>query len=242
MIEKTVFVDGIGNVIFIKKRKVKNINIRLCADGRVKVTLPAFSTWSQAIKVVRSKIPWILKQRETLIKRARKQQIIINKNTVFPYLKHKIELIPYESTGGGGQIKIYNGILKILYPGGINIENKHIQDLIRKGITEAMRIEAKKFLPQRVEELAGKYGFSYRKVFVKNAKTLWGSCSSKNNINLNLSLIRLPEKLQDYIIIHELAHTVHRNHGPQFWGLLDKYFGDARSMAKELKSYKIDEL
>ena len=240
MIEKKIFVDGIGNVLFIKKSKVKNINIRLYADGRVKATLPVYSSYSQAIKVVRNKIPWILKQRKKLKKREQKQQIIINSDTVFPYLKHKIELIPVESIKG--QIRIYNGILKILYPEGINIENKRIQDFIRKGITEAMRIEAKNFLPQRVEELADKYGFSYRKVFVKNAKTLWGSCSSKNNINLNLHLMRLPEKLQDYIIIHELAHTMHRNHSVKFWGLLDNYFGDARSMAKELKKYNINEL
>lgn len=240
MIKKKVFVDGIGNVLFIKKSKVKNISIRLYAEGRVKVTLPVFSSWSQAIKVVRGKTPWILKQRKTLINRAREKQIIINSDTVFPYLKHKIELIPIGSTRE--QIKIYNGILKIFYHDGINIEDKRIQNFIRKGITEAMRIEAKMFLPKRVEELADKYGFSYRRVFVKNAKTLWGSCSSKNNINLNLHLMRLPEKLQDYIIIHELVHTVHRNHGPEFWGLLDHYFGDARSMAKELKKYKIDEL
>jgi len=240
MISKTVLVDGIGNVLLIKKVKVKNINIRLYAEGRVKVTLPVYSSYSQAIKVVRSKTPWILKQRETLKKRLREKQIIINSDTVFPYLKHKIKFVP--GRNNRMKIEIYNGTLKFLFPDGINIEDKSIQDFIRKGITETMRIEAKKFLPQRVEELAGKYKFSYRKVFVKNAKTLWGSCSSKNNINLNLNLIRLPEKLQDYIIIHELAHTVHRNHGSQFWRLLDHYFGDARLLAKELKRYKIDEL
>ena len=240
MREKRIFVDGIGNVLFIKKPKVKNISIRLYAEGRVKVTLPVYSSWSQAIKAVRSKTPWILKQREILIKRTREKQIIINSDTVFPYLKHKIKFVPVRNNRT--EIEIYNGTLKFLYPDGINIEDKHIQDLIRKGIIEAMRIEAKNFLPQRVEELAGKYGFSYRKVFVKNAKTLWGSCSSKNNINLNLHLMRLPEELRDYIIIHELVHTVHRNHGVKFWKLLDHYFGNARSMAKELKKYKIDEL
>jgi len=240
MIEKRVFVDGIGNVLLIKKSKVKNINIRLYAEGRVKVTLPVYSSYSQAIKVVRSKIPWILKQRETLIKCSQDKKVIINSDTVFPYLKHKIKFVPGRNNRTG--IEIYNGTLKFLYPDGANIEDKRIQDFIRKGITEAMRIEAKKFLPQRVEDLAGKYGYSYRKVFIKNAKTLWGSCSSKNNINLNLNLMRLPEKLQDYIIIHELVHTVHRNHGVKFWKLLDQYFGDARLLAKELKKYKIDEL
>ena len=240
MTEKTVFVDGIGNVIFIKKSKVKNINIRLYADGLVRVTLPVYSSWSRAVKVVQDKTSWILKQRKTLIKRIQKQQIIINSDTVFPYLKHKIKFVPDKDNRM--KIEIYNGTLKFLYPYGINIEDKPVQDFIRKGITEAMRIEAKHFLPRRVEELAGKYGFNYRRVFVKNAKTLWGSCSSKNNINLNLNLMRLPEKLQDYIIIHELAHTVHRNHGVKFWKLLDHYFWDARLLAKELKSYRINEL
>jgi len=240
MNEKKVFVDGIGNVLFIKKPKVKNINIRLYTKGRVKVTLPVYSSYSQAIKIVREKTPWILKQRKLLRDQKQTQQIVINSNTYFPFLKHKIKFVPVRNNRT--EIEIYNGTLNILYPEGINIEDKHIQDFIRRGITEAMRIEAKNYLPQRVEELAGKYGFSFRKVFIKNAKTLWGSCSSKNNINLNLHLLRLPEKLQDYIILHELAHTVHRNHGPQFWRLLDHYFGNARSMAKELKGYKIGEL
>ncbi|MBE9510273.1 MAG: M48 family metallopeptidase [Bacteroidetes bacterium] len=240
MIEKTVFVDEIGNVLFIKRHKVKNINIRLYADGRVKVTLPVFSSYSQAIKVVRNKTPWILKQRTILRDKKQKQQIVINNETNLPFLKHKIKFVPVNDTRA--KMEIYNGTLKILYPEGINIENKRIQDFIRMGIIEAMRIEAKNFLPQRVEKLAGKYGFSYRKVFIKNAKTLWGSCSSKNNINLNLHLMRLPERLQDYIILHELAHTVRRNHGPQFWKQLDLYVGDARLLAKELKGYKIDEL
>ena len=77
MIEKKIFVDGIGNVLFIKKPKVKNINIRLYAHGMVKVTLPVFSSYSQAIKIVRKKTLWILKQRKTLRDQTQKQQIVI---------------------------------------------------------------------------------------------------------------------------------------------------------------------
>lgn len=240
MREKTVYVDRIGNVLFIKKPQIKNINIRLYADGRIKASLPVYSSYSKAIKVVRKKIPWILKQRKALREQKQEQQIVINSETNLPFLKHKLQFVPVKNTRM--KMEIYNGKLKILYPQGIDIMDKQIQEFIRKGVTEAMRIEAKDFLPQRVETLARKYGFNYRKLFIKNAKSLWGSCSSKKNINLNLHLIRLPERLQDYIILHELAHTVHRNHGPQFWGLLDRFFEDARSMAKELKSYRIDEL
>jgi predicted metal-dependent hydrolase len=60
-----------------------------------------------------------------------------------------------------------------------------------------------------------------------------------NNINLSLHLMRLPEALCDYVILHELAHTVEKNHGPRFWALLDKISGDARGLDNQLKNFKI---
>ena len=68
-------------------------------------------------------------------------------------------------------------------------------------------------------------------------KTLWGSCSSQGNINLNIHLMRLSDDLVDYIILHELAHTVEQNHGKMFWALLDSIMGDSRLIRKKLKDY-----
>ena len=76
--------------------------------------------------------------------------------------------------------------------------------------------------------------------FVKNIKTRWGSCSSLNNINLNLHLMRLPDHLIDYVILHELAHTKEKNHGKSFWNLVDSLVMDLKEMKKELKTYSID--
>ena len=102
-----------------------------------------------------------------------------------------------------------------------------------------MRIEAEEYLPFRTSQIAEKLGFKYNKIFIKNNKTLWGSCSGKNNINLNLHLIRLPDYLIDYVIIHELCHTVEKNHGVRFWKLMDTILGDAKKLSKELKTYSI---
>lgn len=91
---------------------------------------------------------------------------------------------------------------------------------------EALRRKAKAELPSRLAELAGRYGFLYNRVVIKHNATNWGSCSSKNNINLNLNIVRLPKVLQDYILLHELCHLRHHDHGHAFHLLLEHLLTD----------------
>lgn len=91
---------------------------------------------------------------------------------------------------------------------------------------EELRVIAKKVLPKKTAILAARYGFQYNRVAVKHNTSNWGSCSAKDNINLNLHLVRLPEALCDYVILHELCHLRHRDHGEQFHALLEKLCSD----------------
>ena len=114
----------------------------------------------------------------------------------------------------------------------------------REAEVERLRAEAKAFLPGRLAGLAARYGFSYGRVAIKHNKSNWGSCSDKGNINLNLNLMRLPADLRDYVILHELAHLRHRNHGPEFHALLDRLCLDclgcpAREPEKALRSWRL---
>lgn len=89
------------------------------------------------------------------------------------------------------------------------------------GVIEALRKQAKLELPVRLKELADRYGFVYNRVAIKHNVTNWGSCSTKSNINLNLNIVRLPRVLRDYILIHELCHLRHHDHGQAFHLLLE---------------------
>ena len=91
---------------------------------------------------------------------------------------------------------------------------------------DELRKLAKAQLPQRLEELAGKYDFVYNRVAIKHNATNWGSCSVRNNINLNLNIVRLPKILQDYILLHELCHLRHHDHGHAFHLLLEHVMTD----------------
>lgn len=91
---------------------------------------------------------------------------------------------------------------------------------------ELLRKKAKEELPPRLAELATRYGFIYNKVTIKHNSTNWGSCSVRSNINLNLNIVRLPRVLQDYILLHELSHLRHHDHGHAFHLLLEHLLTD----------------
>ena len=91
---------------------------------------------------------------------------------------------------------------------------------------ESLRRQARAELPGRLAELASRYGFSYNRVTVKHNVSNWGSCSSKGNINLNLNIVRLPRVLQDYVLLHELCHLRHQDHGQAFHLLLEHVLTD----------------
>jgi predicted metal-dependent hydrolase len=96
---------------------------------------------------------------------------------------------------------------------------------------------AKEYLIQRLNYLALRYDFNYNHVTIRRQKTRWGSCSTKNNISLNLKIFLLPPQLQDYILLHELVHTRHKHHQSAFWNELLKYSPNARMLQKRLHDY-----
>lgn len=113
-----------------------------------------------------------------------------------------------------------------------------------------LRQRAKEALPLRTAQIAAamrtlhKRPFAYQRVAIKMNKTNWGSCSAKNNLNLNLALPLLPDALRDYVIIHELCHLEHHNHSAEFHRLLNSsclaLLGrPERELVKELRGYCI---
>jgi len=104
-------------------------------------------------------------------------------------------------------------------------------------IPDAERAQIRDKLVGRLRRLADRHGFTFNRVFIRQQRTRWGSCSHRNNISLNARLARLPDDLSDYVILHELTHTRQPNHGPAFWTELDRFVGDGKGMAKRLGEY-----
>lgn len=96
---------------------------------------------------------------------------------------------------------------------------------------------ARAFVNQKLK--AYKNDFDFNRVSIKQQKTRWGSCSSGNNLNFNYKILFLPEKLADYIIVHELCHLKELNHSSKFWNLVGKYIPDYKERRRELKKYSL---
>lgn len=101
-------------------------------------------------------------------------------------------------------------------------------------------IKAQDELFDRLDYFSKKHDLPYRRAAFRCQKTKWGSCSSQNNISLNINIAFLPPHLQDYILLHELCHIRHKNHSKSFWLQLDHYCGTgAKALAKELKNHRM---
>ena len=232
--EQKLNLDGIP-ITFYRSKKAKNINISIRPFKGVRVAVPRLASFRQAKQFVVLRKHWIEKHAAQM-KQFENRQTVFNWDTQFntkyravKLIKSKIDVISYNYTENQIVVKI---------PESKSILNSDVQDFIVNAIEKTYRLEAKAYLPNRVEKLAKTYDLVYKKVKINNAKTRWGSCSSENNINLSLQLMRLPDYLIDYVILHELAHTKVKNHSTQFWYFLDSLTENkAKKLDKELKSY-----
>lgn len=236
MPEKIISIDGVGDVLLRHSQKARYLNISLRPFKGVTVSIPVGLSYNSAERYVRERKNWIVKHLEK-IKQVESLQTQFHENLDFNTKEHK--LILNQSDRKNISVRISEDKININYPAFLKSESKEVQSAIRQGIERALKIEAKKILPFKVKSLALKFGFEFNKLTLKNIKSRWGSCSRSKNINLSIHLMRLPNHLIDYVILHELAHTVEHNHSERFWTLLDSVSGNAKMLDKELRNYRI---
>lgn len=224
-------IEGIGNVLLTRRKGSVRLSLRVKPDGTVSANYPWMTAEKEVHAFILKNIEWIKKQQEKA--KISKEQFHLNQTISTKF--HTIQIVSVEKGTLRGVLKQAQVVVTI--PAAEEVDSERVTRFIRKIIGEVCRREAKAYLPARVNELAQLHGFNFRQVYVKNLKSKWGSCSSKENINLNIHLMRMPDHLIDYIILHELAHTKEMNHGPHFWALLNKItMGKARELDRAIKT------
>ncbi|MBN2521399.1 MAG: DUF45 domain-containing protein [Bacteroidales bacterium] len=225
-----------GEIKLVRSSRSRKISITLKPFHHIRVSVPQWVSYQQAITTLEKRNGWVLHNLQKIREIENKQTIFLAEN---PYKTryHQIKFAP----GPVNVVKALNnsGKINITFPERMDIRNMEIQQFIRKVIEETYRFEAKKYIPARVFKLAKTHGYSFGKITIRNSKTRWGSCSHKNNLSFSLHIMRLPDKLIDFIILHELAHTRVKNHSCHFWEELNRVSGDAKGLTKEIRKYRI---
>ncbi len=231
MSSKIININGI-EILLVKSLRARYISISIKPFRGVRISIPERFPFSEGERLAHEKIGWI-HQHYTKIKEHEKQSPAITELSNYKTRNHHLEL---EQGGDKVTIRIKNGVIKVKYPQSKEVNSPIVQKAIRIGIEEAYRAEAIEYLPKRLNDLSDKFNLPFNEVFIKNIKSRWGSCSGKNNINLSIHLMSLPDHLIDYVLLHELVHTKIKNHSRQFWNVLEVLTGKGKNLDKELKS------
>jgi len=233
-IDEVVHLEGVGDVTVKSSNRARRLSIVLKPFEGIKLTVPRGVPEKEALKFLQDRYDWIERN-------AKKIRAIEEKQTLFSEDTHfrtrSRELLIRRSDSEKITSRITKKNITISVPEAFDIQEAFVQDKIRAVIHKALRKEAKDHLPQRTEELAALHDFSIKEVVVRNNKTRWGSCTADNRIFLNLHLMRLPDCLIDYVILHELSHTLVKNHSRKFWNLLDEVCPGAKHLDKDLSRY-----
>lgn len=99
------------------------------------------------------------------------------------------------------------------------------------------RGQAKKIISERVDLYAKQHGFHYNRVGITSARTRWGSCGADGSLNFSWRLIMAPIESIDYVVLHELVHTVVHNHSRQFWNKVENIMPDYKERRKWLRTH-----
>jgi len=227
MSNKVVQLSRIGTVTFSRNKRSKNIKISVKPDKTVLVSFPFYVSGREVAAFVQKNEAWIMRQQQKFDVRKKR----IEPGTEIQTKLHTIVFLQGEKNNVVTENTQINVFLT-------EFQSENSQAYLENVITEIYRFEARKLLPPRLKQLAMKHGFTYSKVTIRNNKRNWGSCSGKNNISLNLQMMKLPNELIDYILLHELVHTEIKNHGADFWKQLDAITGgQARLLAKKVKQF-----
>lgn len=228
---KVVLLPEIGKITFSQNTRSTRLKVSVRANQKVLVSYPPHVSFREAADFALQHSEWILQQQ----KKYTVGSALLKPGSPFKTRFHSLLLLP---DGQKFFVRQKKFEITILYPADMQPDDPQVKEYVSHILTGIYRWEARRYLPGRLAELSELHGLPYHKVSIRNNRSNWGSCSSKNNISLNLMLMCLPDYLTDFILLHELAHTKIKNHSPAFWALLDTLSGGrAKELTREIRKF-----
>lgn len=210
----------------------KSITLTIESDGRLVVRAPVRLPQSDIQRFVDQHADWVREKRAYLEAHPPAVKHHFKSGEHFSYLGQpvRLELIPRTTSrqslryipASDGKEAVFEMV-------------KTTQAQARELLASWYKQQARKVCSEKVVSIAKKYGFQYTRLRISSARTRWGSCSSKGTLSFTYRLVMLPPEIIDYVVIHELVHTVEHNHSARFWGRVEALMPDFKKRRLWLK-------
>ncbi len=219
---------GFHPYLLVRSSRAKHIRIKLSNTGTLSLILPKGISENFGHSFMLSKSEWVEKN---LNKLSLSEKALIPKSLNFRLLNELWQVEYIRQSGRQINLNEFSDFNLRISGDTSDIATLHAV------INQWCKKKAKVVFTQMLEELAEEHGFHYNGLSIRAQKTRWGSCSSKKNINLNCKLLFMPREVVEYVMIHELCHTLEMNHSARFWNLVadcDPNYKENRKVLKQM--------
>jgi predicted metal-dependent hydrolase len=211
----------------------RTLAISILPDSSVIVRVPYRTSLTTINRLVGQKSGWITKHRDNY---KGKEQNVINRQYINgeTHLFRGNESVLKIQKSGKASIRFYDGTIEL------ELDKTDDPQSIKWLLYQGYKNEASVVFPEILKRVLKRYEsnmFRPTELVIRSMKRRWGSCSSKGKITLSTELIKLSDLFIEYVIVHELCHLKHHNHGEGFYRLLSELFPDWKSVRKQLRKY-----
>lgn len=218
--------------IIRNRRFSSNATISITEKNGVVVRVPFWMPNAFVNNFIEEKTDWIKKHLERLNSKKISQKYTDGEKHLFFGKEYPLSIKTSDSPGRCRielledklQVQIYSGTPENQY--ATKIKEALLYWYLEKGI---------EVITDKVNFYSEKMGVTYKKINLKNVTSIWGSCSPTNCLSFNRKLVMAPHEVVDYVVIHEVAHMVHRNHSSRFWSLVSQFDHQYKSHRRWLK-------
>lgn len=214
-------------VRFVKRKRQKYIRIRV-ADEHITVSAPWYSSHREMELFLMEKRRWVNSTLSKIILKKSNIRALREQNGNKILLRGEWKPLVRDTGLGNGKWRFEEQNDRILFTAPAGRSGFPDKDTLNRFYRRIAGMEIRR----RLEERAAVLPFSYKKVFIRSQKTKWGTCSTRGNLSFNWRLIKCPLFVLDYLIVHELCHTVYMNHSRDFWNLVQHHCPDYKRAKK----------
>jgi predicted metal-dependent hydrolase len=208
---------------FVRMRRARRYILRVCPDGRLRLTVPRGGSRAEGLQFVEKHRAWIEQERSRLA--AAHAARVWTSGTTIPLRGEQVPIVILRTASHAA----------VSY-GGRTIRAAREIANVRPLVEQDLRALAREDLPPRLAGFAAAHGLVVGRVTIRNQRSRWGSCSPNGAIALNYRLVQMPPAVRDYVLIHELMHLRHQNHSRKFWRVVEAACPAFREAERWLKT------